>query len=271
MSTNQQELALVLAPPVAPPELASLPVLEPLELPASLARDDFVFEEGRHVYHLAGRRLKGVSSVVKQFSRPFDEDYWSKKKAEQRGITQQEMLDEWAAERDRSTRTGSAVHDGAEWILTHGTLPPESVLLKHTDIEAELADARRRLSSFVDIRVTKLQHLVPKGLELRVFSERLGIAGTMDLLGEQGGYLYVGDWKTNKAFKDYSFMLEPFQYYADGHLARYSLQVSLYRIMLAEHGVQTKGGFVVHFRPDGETVLERAFDLRRLAWSALAR
>ena len=80
--------------------------------------------------------------------------------------------------------------------------------------------------------------------------------------------LIVGDWKTNETFKTdadfkgrYNKMLYPFEDLWQNELNTYSIQVSLYRLLLEEAGIETKEGFICWIGPE-ETKLFKALDLR---------
>jgi hypothetical protein len=66
--------------------------------------------------------------------------------------------------------------------------------------------------------------------------------------------LYVFDWKTNKAINSardtiWRMMWGPFKDLADHEHNTYSLQISLYRMLLEEAGLPTGGGAIVHLPP----------------------
>ena len=80
---------------------------------------------------------------------------------------------------------------------------------------------------------------------------------------------YIGDWKTNKDFKDDDHpngkrqrLLPPFDDLWDNNLTGYSLQISTYRLILEEEAVfETEGGFLVWIGPN-DPKLYKTLDLR---------
>ena len=52
------------------------------------------FHDKEHIYYLDGVKTKSVTSVIGKYKHPFDKDFWSKKKADERGITKDEILKE---------------------------------------------------------------------------------------------------------------------------------------------------------------------------------
>jgi hypothetical protein len=102
----------------------------------------------------------------------------------------------------------------------------------------------------------RLQDFLPVAQELRVFHESTGLCGTLDFLGWHvpTQQLYVLDWKTNKAINSdrdtiWRMMWGPFKDLADHEHNTYSLQISLYRVLLEEAGLPTGGGAIVHLPP----------------------
>ena len=61
---------------------------------------NFVFEEEAHTYHYEKTKYDSVTSYIKRFKVPFDREYWSKKKANERGVDVSVVLDEWQGKAD---------------------------------------------------------------------------------------------------------------------------------------------------------------------------
>jgi len=57
--------------------------------------------------------------------------------------------------------------------------------------------------------------------------------------------------------------LAPFGKYYKSHLSEYSLQISLYALILEEYGFEIAGGYLVHFGPGEEPAkLYKTIDMR---------
>jgi hypothetical protein len=252
------------------------PYASPAAVDLSFSRDPrFTYEEGRHVYRYDGEILPSVSSVCKELAEVFDADRVAGFVARKRGTTKRAVLAEWAAKRDRAVARGNVVHAAVEAYLATGRMPtlPEGHGLPLDDAW----DVRRRLLAFRQWATVHLAGVQVVATELRTYSLALGIAGTLDTLLLRAGYLYISDWKTNGAFRCgekgervYGHLRPPLAHLPDIELTGYSIQNSLYRIILAEHGIQTAGGFIVHMPEEGPPRMHRALDLRRLLWGYLA-
>ena len=206
---------------------------------------DFSFNAELHEYRYKGEKFPSVTGIIEQFHEKFDSDYWSAIKAEERGVDQSVVLAEWKAKADRSCDLGTMVHEYAEFV-TAGKKPPLV-----TD-----PDALRGIAKLDKIFATKLKNIIPVAQEIRIFSPKLKLAGTIDGLFEYKNKLIIGDYKTNEKFttdEDRCFrnMLPPFENQLDNKLNIYSTQVSLYRVMLEEWGIKTEAAFLVHI-PHGD-------------------
>ncbi len=92
----------------------------------------------------------------------------------------------------------------------------------------------------------------------------------IDSLFVYRGKIYILDWKTNKDFTDdshqkgtYEKLLAPFQDHFKNHLNEYSIQLSLYSLILEEWGFQVGGAYIVHIVPGEEDAeLYKVVDMR---------
>ena len=112
----------------------------------------------------------------------------------------------------------------------------------------------------------KLKNLIPIYPELKIFSKRWKLAGTIDqpfLLWDTKDkkvLLLIADWKTDKEFKDdkhpkskYKKLLHPFADLWENSINLYSIQISLYRLIIEDQtGMETHGGFLAYLGPHDE-------------------
>lgn len=218
--------------------------------------DKFKFDGPTHIYTYNEKIIYGVTSFLERFIKKFDSDFWSKKKANEEGITQEAMLARWDAKRDRSCELGHNVHDYIERFYEEGI----------TDLTTDL-EANERIEKFKTIYEDKLSKLESIGSEIKVFSKVWGLAGTIDKLYLWENSIIVGDWKTNqkiKTDKDYAFgkLLFPFEKYKENEINKYSLQISLYQLLLEEAGIYSDYGFICHIPNDGDAKIYKLKDFR---------
>lgn len=203
----------------------------------------FTFESVEHVYHLNGQKLTSATTYLDRFVKPFDEEYWSKRKADEGGVTQEEILAKWKAKRDRACDIGTMTHEFIEHFY-EGAKPkmPEDPQVKE------------KVAKFMKIYESKLKQLKPVASEVRVFSRRWPVCGTFDQLFLYEGQVIVGDWKTNekiKTDKDFCFgyLQGPFSKWKENEVNKYSIQISLYQLILEEAGISSDYGFICHLPP----------------------
>ena len=225
----------------------------------------FRFDEDSHVYKYEGIKYESVTTYIKKFKVPFDRDFWSKKKAEERGVDVSVVLNEWQTKSDVANVLGTNVHKWIEdfWSGKNPDLPDNQEL-------------RDRIDKFMEIYEKRLNVLLPLKSELRVFSRKWRLAGTIDQPflfwshKDSRPFLIIGDWKTNGDFKHddhpkgrYKKLLRPFSHLYENHHNDYSIQISLYRLILEEEAnIETQDGFLCHIGPEGSAKIYRTKDLR---------
>ena len=233
---------------------------------------NFIFTEEDHKYTYEGKKFESVTTFIKCFVEKFDKDYWSKRKASERGVDVEVVLNEWNKKGDVANELGTAVHNWIEnfWMENNPEIPEEP------------GEYRNRCLKFMNIYEKSLKDMVPLKSELKVFSKKWRLAGTIDqpfLFWDaklERVLFLVGDWKTNREFKDdnhpngrWKKLLRPFKHMYDNHHNQYSIQISLYRLILEEAGINTDGGFLCHIGPDSDPKLYPAVDFRDILRSYL--
>lgn len=228
---------------------------------------NFIFEEEAHTYHYKGTKYDSVTSFIKRFKVPFDREYWSKKKADERGVDVSVILEEWQGKADVANDLGTRVH---KWIEDFWGGNPRELTSEDDPNFVE------RIDKFMSLYERKFKNLVPLTSELKIFSRKWRLAGTIDqpfLMWDekqQRILFLIGDWKTNKEFRyddhpkgKYKKLLHPFSHLWENHLNEYSIQVSLYRLILEDEiGIETHGGFLCHIGPEGPAKIHPIKDLR---------
>lgn len=215
----------------------------------------FVFNEKYHKYYYDGKDFQSVTQFIKRFKEEFDSDKWSKKTAEKTGQDQDTVLDEWKKLNERANHIGHATHEWIENFFKRKYQPIPK--------DFEIID---RLDKFHKIYFDKLSKLVPVKFEQKLFSTKWKLAGTFDALFTYKDQLVIVDWKTNKKFDTSSSynkkLLTPFETEDECKLTEYSIQISLYALMLEQVGLFVKMGYILYIGPEGEPELHRFIDYR---------
>jgi len=239
--------------------LYTYPMIDIILEKLKLYNDDekFKFEPIKHRYTYDGEYFTPVTQFISKFHEKFDEDFWSKSKAEEFDKTQEEILKDWKDLNDRANEIGTATHDWIEKYFKkiYQELP--------TDI-----DIINRINKFNVAYSKFLFKLTPVIFEQMVFSKKWKIAGTMDSIFLYNNKIIVLDWKTNGDFKDndhpkgkYQKLLPPFEDFYKNHLNEYSIQVSLYALILKECGIDVDCGYLLHIGPDDEARIYKCVNM----------
>jgi hypothetical protein len=227
---------------------------------------NFVFDEPSHSYSYlnpdTGRPVQTFQSVtgfLGQFKKPFDSDLIAGMVAKKRAVAKKVVLAEWKEISDIALKLGTNVH---KWIEDYynGLNPEKPACERELD----------RVNKFLTLYDDKLYKFTPIHQEFRLFSRKWGLAGTLDALFKLNDGRYVGDWKTNKKFTTdqdsegrKQKLLYPFNDMWDNSLNGYSIQLSLYRLMMQEEsGYQTDGAFLAWIGPNEKPELHKTVDLR---------
>jgi ATP-dependent exoDNAse (exonuclease V) beta subunit len=209
---------------------------------------NFKFDPKYHKYTYDGFPMESVTKFIGKFHAPFQQDHWSKVKAEEAGVPQEWILKEWKDKNDYANEVGHETH---QWIEDYFSQ-------KWSKIPTN-PDILHRINKFNHIYAKHLYKLEPLKFEVRIFSKRWKIAGTIDSLFLYRGKLYIIDYKTNGNFTNdthpkgkFEKLLYPFENYYKNHQNEYSIQVSLYAAILKEWGFDIAGGYLLHIGPGNE-------------------
>lgn len=222
---------------------------------------EIIFDQASHSYTYHGAPLTSVSRIVSQLKPPFDREGIAAKTAIKRGVGVATVLAEWDKARDMSMAKGTRVH---EWIarkLMGKEEPPQ------TDMFLALNQQLPEMNAFDRFWTEKPNETPVIQVEWVVGDAELGIAGTVDAV-LNGPYQQpsIFDWKTGKEFKTenlFQKLLPPFDDLDDCDLSSYSLQLSLYRLIVERNSDnQLRDSYIVHLTSEGEYIIHRALDLR---------
>jgi hypothetical protein len=225
------------------------------------------FNPANHTYRCNGQSLTNVTKFIKQYQQPFDADYWAARKAEERGCTPAEIKAEWDAKRQAGQEKGTKIHQHIAQTLT-GQLAPADPFLA-------LNDRLPEMNAFDQFWQTIQATLQPLKIEWVVGDTSLGIAGTADALfySTKTGQYHLWDWKTGGKFKTnnpFQNLLAPFDELPDCELNTYSLQTSLYRLIIERNTGLTLGDSYILYLSNGFEV-HKALDLKEQLETLLKR
>ena len=226
--------------------------------------EDLEFYEEDHRYVLNGQSLPSVSGVAHRFIRePFDEQFQAKRYAQKNGNTPEYWIQQWHQKSFRATTLGTKTHAYGESLGYLRAGLPERICpsikaqyLAEYGFLAPIHPKEEAVLKFMD-EMPSSMHLVLNEAQVysgknpdpsRNLKERL--AGTFDMLyyndgsnGEPEGFIIL-DYKTNATLEsDYNrrfgkMLLPPFDDMTEEDLSFYTIQLSLYALMLEDIGVR---------------------------------
>ncbi len=207
-----------------------------------------LFSEKDHKYYLdvqPDKPFTSVSKVLSSIKKPFDSDYWSKKKAVEAEITQKEILDQWKTKSQHACSLGSHVHKLFE----------DDLISKGAKVHKEHDGLKEAFS------LKELQNL-EDGIypELIIPHIPSWTIGTADYIRIEGKDFFIEDLKTNEdlqlepkkyykkelGYADYTYLLTPVGHIIETKFNVYQLQLSLYSYYLECLGYNFKGGIIRH-------------------------
>ena len=200
-----------------------------------LAKFDYIqFDELSHTYRVDNKELISVTTLIHQFQKEFASDYWAERKALERGVERQVVLDEWAAKATQAQLRGTSFHEYMERNLN------KLELLEHPLHLVPLKPLADKFLADIQGKMIAIKS------EFRVGDNLLAIAGTVDQLffNLKSQQLEIWDWKSNSKFNSASryTLINGLEHLADCEHVVYSLQLLLYRHLLVTNSKLKIGG-----------------------------
>jgi len=217
---------------------------------------NFHFDETSHVYTYGNDTFISVTTFLNRFHTPFDNYFWSMRNAQRDGITQEEVLKDWKDKADIACDLGTEVH---LWIENYF-----NGVLQELPTDLNIID---RINKFNVIYAQHLHKLEIIKCEQMIYSKKWRIAGMIDSLFIYGGNIIMIDHKTNRKMTTdddttYNRLLYPFNKYWENSLNKYSIQQSLYSLILEDLGINVKAMYLLYIGPDEPAKIYKCVDMR---------
>jgi len=213
----------------------------------SLFKDILYFDETHTYRHIpTGRNLPSVTTLIKKYSKPFDEDFWLPKKAKQLGVDKEDLKKVWDLKGKIGRETGTIIHNYLENRFRGKVFPfyrPEYISEDKVD---KLLKVCERYYQEFNMEVAALELVV--GNEL--------YAGQLDKLTECG---VIRDYKQGSLKDGYDMMYYPYNNLIDSSLNKYAVQLNHYRVPLEAKGIKINKMEIVFFTEDGYTIHDVPF------------
>lgn len=199
-----------------------------------------------HRYKIGRKELISVTTFISQFFKPFNAKEIARKlakfpvnRANKRGV--RFWLKEWKEAGEHGTRVHQYLQD---WIEGKDTNITDS-----RDLSKTANGISWMVMNFNSEEYTRLR------TEEIVYDEKLGVAGTIDLIKvNDDNSITLIDWKTNKKIDQKGYTgekaKEPVNHLVDCNFWKYTLQLSLYAYILERQGYPIKDLKIVHLKED---------------------
>ena len=214
------------------------------------------FHEKQHFYTLDNYRF-GISatSLIETYGQEFDSDSISQMVANKRGISQQEVLNEWKKENEFSCIKGSCIHLKAQslWMNTNYEIDYNTIddtidknrLKKEYDIMSKQA-----INFYNDYK--DMYDMIQD--EFIVWSKEFDIAGSIDgiMYNKYTQQCCILDFKSNKDLqfesKYHKKMKVPLHKLDDVNGQHYYIQLSIYKYLIEKYtNIKVDELFIVYF------------------------
>lgn len=202
--------------------------------------NNMLFEPIAHTYHINGVQFTSVTTWLHQFQELFNADAISLRMTKGNKKQALELQRQWKLKSDAACARGTHLHEYLE--------------AKIAGVDVELHNDAMDLYPIADKFITEtIGKIKIVAQEFRLYDKKWQLCGTVDALGQDSAHnYYLIDWKTNSNFtisSDYNKILKyPFATLEDCHLNIYSIQLSLYKLLLERNtDIRIKGLILVHF------------------------
>ena len=219
--------------------------------------DNITYIDENHSYWLGEERLVSVTQYLSKFKQPFDTDRWSKHSAKKEGVSQQTIMERWDAKGKASLEKGTIVHNAAEMII------------KGQDINLEGMPNEVKAAKNLWDHLKQKYNATTLKTEWVIGDARAKVAGRIDALIqlEYDGKIVTSllDWKTGTVKLDnkYEKMKSPFNGLEDCSLNHYSIQLSLYRLILELNlNIKLSHGILINLPESGPAKIIKSRDYR---------
>lgn len=176
------------------------------------------FDEGPHKYTDSnGNEYISTTTIIGNYAPKFDEKFWAHKKAREQGVSEKEILRQWARIKNEACDRGTNKHNALEDAIKENSKFKNAIkyLEQASGRCITVADIPNMIPTPLDIEKFKaatnykykpiydvFDFYTNKGYiiysEIGVFDPYLLISGTIDILCYKPEQFVILDWKTNR-------------------------------------------------------------------------
>ena len=176
------------------------------------------FDEGPHKYTDSnGNEYISTTTIIGNYAPKFDEKFWAHKKAKEQGVSEKEILRQWARIKNEACDRGTNKHNALEDAIKENSKFKNAIkyLEQVSGRCITVADIPNMIPTPLDVEKFKaatnykykpiydvFDFYTNKGYiiysEIGVFDPYLLISGTIDILCYKPEQFVILDWKTNR-------------------------------------------------------------------------
>ena len=176
------------------------------------------FDEGPHKYTDSnGNEYISTTTIIGNYAPKFDEKFWAHKKAREQGVSEKEILRQWARIKNEACDRGTNKHNALEDAIKENSKFKNAIkyLEQASGRCITVADIPNMIPTPLDVEKFKaatnykykpiydvFDFYTNKGYiiysEIGVFDPYLLISGTIDILCYKPEQFVILDWKTNR-------------------------------------------------------------------------
>jgi hypothetical protein len=224
--------------------------------------NNITFYDDTHSYIMNDIKATSVTTLIHKYEQPFDEEYWSEKKAPSEGCTPEVLRARWKHKNITAQVKGTMVHSYIENLLSRKVFPYDETKLAPLIAIGETNDIIKPKFDKIKIQAdefieTLKGRLIPIKSEFVLGDPEFDVCGMVDQIfyNKKSGLLEIWDWKTNgkldttSRYRLSGIMKE----IPNSKLDIYSLQLGIYKYLL-EKNTNLKVGncYLVWFNEENE-------------------
>ena len=142
-----------------------------------------IFHEDGHKYYIDGKEAISSTTLIGKYEKPFDEMYWSERKAPEKGMSPEEVRDMWKLGGEQAGFKGTKVHSYLENIIANKVLSFEEQAGVMMEDCGDVRDAYDKIVPMIHKFYDTIKgKLIPIRSEIVIGDLELLIAGMIDQL-----------------------------------------------------------------------------------------
>jgi len=206
-----------------------------------------IFDEEAHTYTNpeTGERYISTTTLLGDYKNKFDTEGHATRISKRDGVSKQFIIDEWEKTKDIACAKGTRIHKIMEDHIEGKPIPDGS-----TKSQLILNEMYSSYDQLVKQCVPDRSHKDTYS-EMILSLDKYKLAGMADIVYDCNKYFYIGDFKTNKAFKFTSqydeFLLPPVDHLTSCEFNNYTLQLSIYAYMYEQETGKKCKGLIVYY------------------------